>query len=201
MRNIVKIFIIFIILCVMFTVVHATNIDEQAKLIFNQKFTQYQGTDTRGSMVEALIAQIIVVNADEDEYTPQIEFNMDGITEPSQARPKLSSTYTVVFDYDNTPGSLTKGMINKVTINVNNSNIPSTPDFDTTTNTNTTTNLNTNNTTNTSNTSTNNFSNTNTTNNLPKSGTETQTVITTLIIVFVLVSIISAIKFATIKNT
>lgn len=101
------------------------NLDEQVVMTYNQKFTQYQGEAVRGSAVEALISQIVAVNADDDDFTPQILFTFDATVFPrgeinlGAARPRQSSTYTVVMSYDDGAGSLTRGMIDEITVTRN----------------------------------------------------------------------------------
>ena len=76
---------------------------EQEKIGANQMFTQYGGEKVRGTVLQDLISKIILVNADNDDETPQITVNFDGKcktgAEIEAIKIKLSATYKVDFTY------------------------------------------------------------------------------------------------------
>ena len=85
---------------------------------FNNKFTQYEGTNVRGAQVKALLQQIATNNVTyQDDTTRQVNVTFDGadkakITNASTAGTvNTGKTYTVSSTTD--PNT---GLINKVTI-------------------------------------------------------------------------------------
>ena len=93
---------------------------------FNNKFTQYEGTNVRGAQAKALLQQIApnnVTNSDDDSRKVQVAFTADAdkgnaITSASEVSSNVStgSTYTV-----KTKANSTTGLIYLVTIVKNSS--------------------------------------------------------------------------------
>lgn len=99
------------------SVVNGSGMDQAAVGTFNSKLQKYEG-DIKGSMLKALINELVIVNSDDD-----LENNVDGTVSVGTKKVgsaatdikgtswvNINSTYNVSFSRDS------KGRINKVTI-------------------------------------------------------------------------------------
>ena len=92
---------------------------------FNNKFTQYEGTNVRGSQVNALLQQIATNNVTyQDDTSRQVEVSVTATTWQTGTKPTGKFTGTAVYAKANT-GSTYKvtsetnsktGLISKITI-------------------------------------------------------------------------------------
>lgn len=73
--------------------------DEAAKTAFNNKFVKYEGTQ-KGTMVKALIQEVLASNASED-CPQQVTVNNAGGDTISSSSYDRKTTYTVTLQYTN----------------------------------------------------------------------------------------------------
>lgn len=92
--------------------VNNTGMSETEMQVFNSKFIKYEGTKKSGSLVKALVNEVISNNA--DSSTPTVSMKLDGATLKTTSKIDTKETYTVALTY-NTSGN-NKGYVKSVTI-------------------------------------------------------------------------------------
>lgn len=89
---------------------------------FNQKFTQYVGTNVRGATVRAMAQSVLSNNMSADSADRQVELTgvitmKEDATSVDTSGIKNGSTYTVKESYSNQGGD--KGLVNSISITEN----------------------------------------------------------------------------------
>lgn len=95
--------------------VQNVNLDEQVVKSFNDKFTRYEGTNKKGTVVNALYNEVLQNNLNNtNDPNKQLTVNLDGATviatDATQAAPKVPTggLYDIAITYNPATGMATQ---------------------------------------------------------------------------------------------